>query len=134
MPQGPPRHPFGKLIGLHFAAAPGDGRAHCFLDAGPHLHNPGGILHGGVVFSMADTAMGAALWTLVQPGHTTSTVEIKINYLEPVVAGRLDCTCRVIHRNDTVGVVEADVRQGETLVATALGTFAILKHRAPPSV
>jgi acyl-coenzyme A thioesterase PaaI-like protein len=48
MAQGPPKHPFAKLIGLHFSARPSEGKAACWLEAGEHLHNPGGVLHGGV--------------------------------------------------------------------------------------
>src|SRR5262245_35471405 len=107
---GPPRHPFAKVIGLHFSAPPQNGTAAGRLEAGEHLHNPGGVLHGGVVFSMADTVMGAALWSLLPPGHTTSTIEMKINYLLPVVSGRLDCSCRVLHHNETMGVIESEVR------------------------
>jgi acyl-CoA thioesterase len=124
--KGPTKHPFAKLIGLHYASRPALGQSACWLEAGEHLFNPGGVLHGGVVFSMADTGMGSALHSLLEPGQFTTTIEIKINYLLPVKTGRLDCVSRVIHKTARQGVVESNIRLGEDLVATALGTFAIL--------
>jgi acyl-CoA thioesterase len=129
MPAGPPKHPFAKLIGLHFHAPPGEGRSACWLEVSDDLRNPHGVLHGGVLFSMADTGMGAALYSMLEKTETTTTIEIKINYLQAVTQGRVECATRVIHKSPAIGVLESELRNGETLVATALGTFAVLQRR-----
>ena len=121
------KHPFASTIGLHFQEPPHQGQAHCWLEVSDHLRNPHGVLHGGILFSMADTGMGAALYTLLDPGESCVTIEIKMNYLLPVIQGRLDCVSRVLHKNSAMGVMESEVRNGNALAATALGTFSRLK-------
>jgi acyl-CoA thioesterase len=92
---------------------------------GAHL-NPNGIVHGGVVYTLADTAMGAALVSRLEPGERCATLEIKINYLAPAVAGRLSCEARVLDRTRRIGVIEAQVRDAEArLIAVATGSFYI---------
>lgn len=127
--RGPHKHPFAHLIGLHFGAAPQDGRSLCWLEVAEPLLNPHAVLHGGVLFSMADTGMGAALYSLLAPTETTTTIEIKINYLQAVTQGRLECATRTLDKSAFIGVLESEIRNGETLVATALGTFAIVKRK-----
>jgi acyl-CoA thioesterase len=129
MSSGPSKHPFASTIGLHFSAPPGAGHSHCWLEVAEHLRNPHGVLHGGVIFSMADTGMGAALYSLLTPGETTTTIEIKINYLQAVTQGRLECATRTLDKGAFIGVLESEIRNGETLVATALGTFAIVQRK-----
>ena len=123
----PPRHPFAKLVGLHLAP-PAAGACAGWLDAGPHLHNPVGIVHGGALFSLADTCMGAALFSQLPPGQNCTTVEIKINYLKSVVEGRVDCLAHVLSQGEAVAVVEASLSQNGTPVALCLGTFAVLRR------
>lgn len=125
----PSRHPFASLIGLHFAPPPGPGRSLCWLEVTEGLLNPHHVLHGGVLFSMADTGMGAAIYSLLAPEETTTTIEIKINYLQPVTEGRVECATRVISKSAFTGVLESELRNGEALVAMALGTFAIVARR-----
>jgi acyl-CoA thioesterase len=125
----PSKHPFATTIGLHFLEAPRQGIARVWLEVSDHLRNPHGVLHGGVMFSMADTGMGAALYTLLGPGESCVTIEIKMNYLLPVTSGRLDCVSRVLNKNGAMGVIESEVRLGDALAATALGTFSIVRAR-----
>ena len=46
-----------------------------------------GVVHGGAIASLADTAVAFALMTLIQPGERVTTVEMKINFLSPVSEG-----------------------------------------------
>jgi len=48
-----------------------------------------GVAHGGAITSLADTAVAFALMTLIQPGERVTTVEMKINFLAPVIEGEL---------------------------------------------
>jgi acyl-CoA thioesterase len=90
-----------------------------------HL-NPYGVVHGGVVYSLVDTAMGAALHTRLAQGERCATIEIKINYLAPVAEGELRAEAHLVERTKRIGVLEARVRGGgEQLVAVAMGTFYI---------
>ena len=121
-------HPFVDHLGVVIEQMqPGGSR--CTLHIAPHHFNTLGGVHGGVLFSMADTGMGAALVPTLQPDQSCATVEIKINYFKPVTEGEVVCTCRLVHRGRTMAHLEADLRVGEALVARATGTFAILQRK-----
>lgn len=123
-------NPFGELIGLVFTGY-GDGRSRCEVTVRQELFNPHGVLHGGVLYSMADTGMGGALYSLLDEGELCTTVEIKIVYLAAVSSGTLVCNTRVIERRARLAVLESDILNrgpdGERLVAKALGTFYIYR-------
>lgn len=116
---------FSQTLGLVFEQAHG-GTSRCSLEVKDWFLNRNGILHGGIVYTLADTGMGLALHTLLKPEELCSTIEIKINYLRPVVAGRLIAETRVIQRGSTVAVIESRVENGDgKLVALATGSFHI---------
>jgi len=117
-------HPFGELIGLEFTAI-GDGRSRCELEVKQEFFNPHGVLHGGVVYSMADTGMGGALYSMLEENELCATVEIKIAYFRAVKSGKLACDTRVIERHSRIAILESEVSGGDGLVAKALGTFYI---------
>ena len=121
------KSPFVDLLGLRFTKY-GRGSSECTLEANERLMNPNGVLHGGVVYSMADTAMGAALHSLLDEGESCATIEIKIVYLKAVTSGILTCESKVLSKEADLAVMESDVRNGSHLVARALGTFSIFKR------
>jgi acyl-CoA thioesterase len=123
--------PFGWLLGLHYVErAPG--RTSCAIDVDPTYYNPGGVAHGGVIFTLADSAMGAAVHTLLEPGQRCTTAELKLNYIAPVIRGRTTATATVINKRRRLAVVTAEVHDetGE-LVGLAQGTFAIIRTDSP---
>ena len=117
-------NPFGDLIGLEFTAY-GDGRSRCELEVKGGLFNPHGVLHGGVIYSMADTGMGGALYSVLEEGELCTTVEIKIAYFAAVESGRLTCDTMVIERRSRIATLESEIKNEDRLVAKALGTFYI---------
>ena len=100
----------------------------------PTLINAIGGLHGGVTFSLVDQSMGAAMESILTPEEASSTLEIKINDLEPILEGRIDCETRVIRRGGRIAVLEADVRNQDRLAAKALGAYAIIRRSQTPQV
>jgi len=92
----------------------------------PHLRNRGQKLHGGAIFSLVDIAMGLACSASHGFDQQSVTIECKINYLRAVSEGDVLCTARVLHAGRRTLVVDADVVQGDKLVAKAQGTFAVL--------
>ena len=83
-------------------------------------------MHGGALFSLVDIAMGLACSSTHGFDQQSATIECKINYIRAVSDGEVMCTARVIHPGRRTLVVEADVMQGDKLVAKAQGTFAVL--------
>lgn len=117
--------PFADLLGVRRSLMAG-GRARFEVTVGPQHLNPHGMVHGGVVYSLVDYAMGGALTSRLTPEERCATLEIKINYLAPVTAGLLAAEARVVERTARVGVLEARVHTaGGELVALAMGTFYI---------
>ena len=121
-------NPFGELVGLNFTTLQ-DGFSQCVLEVGEKHLNPHGTLHGGVVYTMMDTGMGAALYTLLSEREGCTTVEIKVTYFKAVLSGPLTCDTKVIHKGGRIAFLESEVRNGDNLVAKATGTFAIFKAR-----
>lgn len=88
--------------------------------------NPHGVVHGGVVYSLVDCAMGGALTSRLEPGERCATLEVKINYLAAASSGELRAEAWVVERTRRVGVLQARVTtDGDRLVALAIGTFYI---------
>ena len=119
-------HPFAELIGFAITARD-EGRCTAQLEAGEAHLNPHGVVHGAVLYALADTGMGGALTSVLEEGQICSTIEIKINYFRPARPGLLRCETRVVHRGGRTGALESDVFDGEgRLLARATGTFMIL--------
>ncbi|MFX1600025.1 MAG: PaaI family thioesterase [Promethearchaeota archaeon] len=119
-------HPFGDLIGFEFTKLK-KGYSRCVLQINKNHFNPHKTVHGAVMYSMADTGMGGALYSLLEKDESCATVEIKITYFKPVKEGTLTCNTNIIHRGKSFGVLESEIMNGETLVSKAYGTFSIFK-------
>lgn len=128
-------HPFAELIDLRVEAQ-GAGHSRLSLQVGPDHLNPHRVVHGAVVYAMADTGMGAALYPTLAPGQICATIEIKINYFKPVARGRLTCVTDVVNRGKTVANLDARIYLDDVLVASANGHYAIFTptaRTAPPA-
>lgn len=119
---------FGNLIGLEFTTLE-NGVSHCRLQVKENHMNPYNVVHGGAIYTLADTGMGWALSSSLDAGQRCATLEIKISYLRFVNSGILSCESKVIQKSRRFGFTESEVFNGEHLVARATGTFAILGGR-----
>ncbi|MFW9821775.1 MAG: PaaI family thioesterase [Candidatus Thorarchaeota archaeon] len=117
-------HPFGELIGLTFTKLE-KGYSQCKLEVDKKLMNPHGSLHGAVIYSMADTGMGAALYSLLEENEICATIEVKIAYFKPVSDGILTCETKVIHKGRSTSALESEVTVDGKLIAKATGTYSI---------
>lgn len=122
------RPPMGyqALIGLDMYER-GEGYSKARISIGPDHMNPHGVVHGGVLYAMADTGMGAALYSKLRDDESCATIEVKMVYMATVREGTVECETRVLSKGRRVAVLESEVRLGERLVAKALGTFAIFE-------
>jgi acyl-CoA thioesterase len=121
-------HPFADLIKLVVEERrPGYSRLALEVDD-DHL-NPHRVVHGAVVFALADTGMGEALYPTLAAGEICATIEIKINYFKPVRAGRLACETEIVNRGRTVANLQSRVLLDGVLVALANGNYAIFVPR-----
>ena len=117
-------HPFGDLIGLKFTKLE-KGYSQCTLEVVDKLLNPHKVVHGGVVYSMADTGMGAAAYTNLGKNELCATIEIKINYFKAIKAGVLTCNTKVIHQGKKLVTMDSEILNDDQIIAKALGTYSI---------
>ena len=121
-------HPFAELIALR-TDEQGAGHSRLSLRVAPEHLNPHRVVHGAVLYALADTGMGAALYPTLAEGEICATIEIKINYFKPVIEGTLSCMTELVNRGKTVANLESKVFLGKVLVAQANGNYAILRPR-----
>src|SRR5437879_11869632 len=111
-----------ETLGARIAQAE-PGRVVLELEAGPQPRHGGGVVQGGVITQIADAAMGMSLATLQEDGLWNTTIELKINFLRPVVEGRLRAVGRVVEMKQTLLFSAADVLDDKgRLVARASST------------
>lgn len=122
---GAPSCPADALVGARLVDVE-PGRAVLRYDFDPGHANPPGVLHGGVVTLLADSAMGTAFLASLDGGAGTNT-GIHVEFLRPTSAGALEVEARVVQSGRTTALLEADVRDGEgRLVARASSRFVRL--------
>ena len=121
------RPPVSELIGFELSEA-GEGRTVVVLQADTKHFNPMGTVHGGILCDIADAAMGIAFASTLAPGESFTTIELKINFLQPVRKAQLRAEGRVIQRGRTVGYVECDITdENGRLIAKSNSTCLVLR-------
>lgn len=91
-------------------------------------YNPIGAVHGGLVCTLLDSALGCATHTTLPAGTGYTSIEIKINYLRPITkdSGPLTCTGRVTKEGRRVAFAEGEARDATgRVVATASGSLLV---------
>ncbi len=122
-----PPPPIASLLGLTLASIE-PGRAVFEFAADGRYANPMGTLHGGILATLADSAMGLAYAATLQDGESFTTLEVKINFLKPVWSSRLTATGRLIKGGHQVGLLECSIADDRgSLVAHATSTCLTLR-------
>jgi uncharacterized protein (TIGR00369 family) len=94
------------------------------LNAGTRHTQLHGVVHGGILAALADTAGAMATYTMVPKGTAIATIEMKINYLEPVRAGRVRAEATVLRAGRNFVVSECEILgPAGKLAAKALITY-----------
>lgn len=100
------------------------------LDWSPTLCTTAGLLHGGVVMALADSAGGACAFLNLPDGALTSTIESKTNFLGGIKEGTVTAIARPLHVGGSTIVVETEIRRADgQLVGKVTQTQAVLKSR-----
>lgn len=110
-----------------------DGRAIFRLDVRPNHKQIHGVVHGGILAALADTTGAIAAYSVVPRGVELATLELKINYLEPVPGGRVKAEARVLRSGRNFIVTECEIfNESGSLVAKALMTFSAVTGQTIP--
>jgi uncharacterized protein (TIGR00369 family) len=119
--------PIAQTLGITIVSAE-PGHVVMEMEAGAHLANPMGTLHGGVLCDIADAAMGMSYASLLGPGETFTTLELKINFLRPVWKGTIRADASILKGGRTVGLVECRVlTPDDELIAHVTSTCMTLR-------
>ena len=119
--------PIASLLGMSLVSVD-PGEAVFTLTPDESMFNPIGVVHGGVVCTLLDSALGCALHTTLPAGKGYTSVEIKVSYLKAVLpsSGLLTATGRVVRAGSRVGFTEGEVRDASgAIVATATSTLLV---------
>ena len=103
-----------------------DGHARFEFGAQHHHLNPSGTVHGGVLATLVDTAMGLAARSRTEDGEVPATSQLTIAYLTAATEGPMTVTAQVRKRGEHVLLCDADVDQNGTTIVHAVATFALL--------
>jgi uncharacterized protein (TIGR00369 family) len=115
--------PFAHFLGIKLGPLK-RGEATLHLELRDELRRGQGVAHGGVVASLADTAAAFAILTLIEPDQTTTTVDLTIHYLRPLIRGQVTAKARVIRSGRRIIAISVDVfDETKALAATALTSF-----------
>jgi len=114
----------GRMFGYELDSL-GDGTAVMSMRVQKRHKQIHGVVHGGILASLADTAGAMAAYPLVPRGTRLATVEMKINYLESVDRGLITARSRVLRLGRTLVITECEILDANgNLAAKALMTFA----------
>ena len=115
--------PFGKLLGLKLESIK-PGEATLSLEIRDDFMQNNGVVHGGVIASLIDSATAFSIIPLLGKDERITTVELTINYLRPLGSGTIKATARVLREGGRVIVTSADVFDPVgNLASTALSTY-----------
>lgn len=128
------RIPFVEHLGIRLTEQSKE-RAVIALDKRPELLNSWGSTHGGVIMTMLDYVMSAAVRGHYGADNSVLTVDLSLGFMSAATTDRVIAEGRVLHRGKSTAFCEAEARD-ETgkLLAKAIGTFKLLPEKKPQGV
>ena len=118
-----PLPPFNQYLGIDVTRMAG-GEAEAVVDLKPHHTNNRGVAHGGVVLSLLDSAMGAAVISAIPKEWWCATTGLSVQFVAGPREGKVTGIGRVLKRGKSVAFVHGEAHDATgRLVATAQGTW-----------
>jgi acyl-CoA thioesterase len=115
--------PFAKLLGIELAAAT-HGSVTLRLEIRHDLRQIHGVMHGGAIASLLDTATAFAIVSQLPNPEKFTTVDLTINYLRPLKEGTATARARVIRAGRRLLTVSAEIVDDDgNLAAMAVSTY-----------
>jgi uncharacterized protein (TIGR00369 family) len=122
--------PFHASMGFDVVQADPGSVVLSFRALPEHL-NLQGLVHGGVLATVADTAMGLAARTSVERGHRHVTIQLGVQYLRAASPGAIRASGRVLRTGSQIAHTDAElVDDGGRVLARAQGTYSVARERA----
>ena len=115
--------PYAKFLGLRLGDIQ-QGQVSIHLDVRDELKHHQGVVHGGVIASLIDTASAFAVLTQIDVNERITTTDLTIHYLRPITSGRMTATARIVRGGRRLFVLSVEVTNDtNVLVATAVTTY-----------
>lgn len=120
--------PFSSHLGFRVVQADADG-AVVTADPGPEHLNGGGILHGGYLSALLDSATGWAVHAAGPEGMIAPHVQLSAQFVRAGVAGQpLVCTATCTSVGGRICTTQGEITQGGQVIARATGTHAVISR------
>jgi len=114
---------YAKFLGLELGEM-SNGEVSIHLEIRDELKQNQGVVHGGAVASLIDTASAFAVLTQIETHERVTTTDLTIHYLRPITSGRIIATARIIRGGRRLFVLSVEVlNDAGVLVATAVTTY-----------
>ena len=127
MLEGGPPPPCSQTLGFRSARVEADSVV-LEYEPGANFLNPIGTLQGGIVAAILDDVFSVAILARLDPDDSAPTVEMKVSYLRPVLAGRVRGIGRVLRQGRGMAFVEAELQSlNGVLLAKASASVVIRK-------
>ena len=119
--------PFAAVLGISIVCVR-PGKAVLSLEVRDDLKQNQGIVHGGAIASLIDTAAAIAVATVMEDGETSSTVDLTVHYLRSLSSGKVEAHASIQREGRNIIVISVDV-QHESSEKVAMGTLSFLRVR-----
>jgi uncharacterized protein (TIGR00369 family) len=102
-----PDPPIARLLGMRLARVE-PGEAAFELTPAEQHYNPIGVVHGGIAFTLLDSATGCAVQTLCPAGKGYTTLELKVNLVRAITlqTGLIRASAKVVHFGSRTATAE----------------------------
>ncbi len=123
--------PFYSWIGIELVRAT-KGEVELAIDLQDHHDNVQGLIHGGVIATLLDSAAGLAVRTVLEPGHRHVTAQLDVQYLSAARSGsRVTATGRAVRVGSQIAFAESSAKDGSgRAVARATSTIVVTESRS----
>ena len=128
-----PPPPIAVLLGMWITEV-SEGRVVFAAEPAEYHYNPLGTVHGGVMATLLDSALGCAVQSMLPAGTSYTTLELKVNYLRPITAktGTVYCEGKIIHVGGRIATAEGRLTDAQgKLYAHGTTTCIILRPSSP---
>jgi len=117
--------PFAGHLGIRMESADADS-AVATLEHRPELCTAAGVMHGGVLMSLADSVGALVTFLGLPEGASTATITSTTQLFRPVTEGRVRAVASVLHRGRTTVTAQTDLYDDrERLVARTTQVQAV---------
>lgn len=122
-----PPPPIVELLGLTLDSFE-KGRVVFSLEPGEYHYNPIGAVHGGVIATLLDSAVGCAVHTTLPVGVAYTTLELKVNFIRgtTIASGRVSAEGKTVHVGRSSAVAEGRVTDTKGRLVATCSTTCIL--------